>query len=49
MVPADDFKTYLQARIAGKNNAEALQAINQAPKATSTEPFDTRRGELVAR
>lgn len=48
VVPADDFKTYLQARIAGKNNAEALQAINQAPKATSTEPFDTRRGELVA-
>ncbi len=44
-VPADDFKTYLQARIAGKNNAEALQAIGQSPVATSTKPFDTRRGE----
>ncbi|MGI9124875.1 MAG: cytochrome c oxidase subunit II, partial [Mycobacterium sp.] len=47
VVPANDFKTYLQARIAGKNNAEALQAINQAPLATSTKPFDTRRGEQV--
>ena len=48
VVPANDFKTYLQARIAGKTNAEALQAINQPPFATSTHPFDTRRGELVA-
>ncbi len=47
VVPADDFKTYLQARIGGKNNAEALQAINQSPVATSTHPFDTRRGEQV--
>ncbi len=47
VVPADDFKTYLQARIAGKNNAEALRAINQSPVATSTKPFDTRRGEQV--
>ena len=46
-VPADDFKTYLQARIAGKSNSEALKAINQSPVATSTRPFDTRRGELV--
>lgn len=47
VVSPEDFKTYLQARIAGKNNAEALQAINQPPLAISTAPFDTRRGELV--
>jgi cytochrome c oxidase subunit 2 len=47
VVPADDFKTYLEARISGKNNAEALQAINQPPLAISTKPFDTRRGEQV--
>ncbi len=46
-VPANDFKTYLQARAAGKSNSEALQAINQPPLATSTKPFDTRRGERV--
>lgn len=46
-VSPEDFKTYLQARIAGKNNAEALKAINQSPVATSTKPFETRRGELV--
>ena len=27
---------------------QALQAINQSPVATSTKPFDTRRGEQVA-
>ena len=47
VVPADDFKTYLQARAAGKNNAEALQAINQPPTSITTNPFDTRRGEQV--
>ncbi len=47
VVPADDFKTYLQARADGMTNAEALKAINQAPIATSTKPFDTRRGERV--
>ena len=46
-VSPEDFKTYLQARIAGKTNAEALQAINQSPVATTTHPFDTRRGEQV--
>jgi cytochrome c oxidase subunit 2 len=46
-VPANDFKTYLQARAAGKSNAEALQAINQPPLAITTKPFDTRRGERV--
>ncbi len=47
VVPANDFKTYLQARADGMTNAEALRAINQAPQATSTKPFDTRRGERV--
>ena len=46
-VSADDFKAYLQARISGMTNAEALAAINQSPVATSTSPFDTRRGEQV--
>ncbi len=48
VVSAEDFKTYLQARISGKTNAEALQAINQSPVATTTHPFDSRRGELVS-
>jgi cytochrome c oxidase subunit 2 len=47
VVSPEDFKTYLQARIDGMDNAEALKAINQAPLATSTKPFDTRRGEQV--
>ncbi|ORW25919.1 aa3-type cytochrome oxidase subunit II [Mycobacterium palustre] len=45
VVPANDFKAYLQQRIAGKTNAEALQAIAQSPLAVTTHPFDTRRGE----
>jgi len=47
VVSANDFKAYLRQRIDGKTNAQALQAINQSPVATSTHPFDTRRGELV--
>ena len=47
VVSPEDFKTYLQARIAGKSNAQALQVINQEPLATTTYPFDSRRGELV--
>ena len=47
VVQPEEFRTYLQARIAGKTNAEALKMINQSPVATSTRPFDTRRGELV--
>ncbi|MCI4675387.1 aa3-type cytochrome oxidase subunit II [Candidatus Mycolicibacterium alkanivorans] len=47
VVSADDFKAYMNARIAGKTNAEALQAINQSPVAISTHPFDTRRGQQV--
>ena len=44
VVEPNDFKVYLQDRIAGKSNAAALQAINQSPTALTTEPFDTRRG-----
>lgn len=43
----NDFKAYLQQRIDGKTNAEALRAINQPPLAVTTHPFDTRRGELA--
>jgi cytochrome c oxidase subunit 2 len=45
VVAPNDFKAYLLQRIAGKTNAEALQAINQSPVAVTTHPFDTRRGE----
>jgi cytochrome c oxidase subunit 2 len=45
VVNPNDFKAYLQQRIAGKTNAEALQAINVPPTAVTTHPFDTRRGE----
>ena len=48
VVPANDFKAYLQQRIAGKTNAEALQAIAQSPVAVTTHPFETRRGEMTA-
>ena len=47
VVEPNDFKAYLQQRIAGKTNAEALQAIAQPPMAVTTHPFDTRRGELA--
>jgi cytochrome c oxidase subunit 2 len=47
VVAPNDFKAYLQQRIAGKTNAEALQAINQSPVAVTTHPFDARRGEQV--
>jgi cytochrome c oxidase subunit 2 len=45
VVSPNDFKAYLDQRKAGKNNAEALQAINQSPVAVTTHPFDTRRGQ----
>jgi cytochrome c oxidase subunit 2 len=45
VVQPSDFKAYLQQRINGKTNAQALQAINQSPLAVTTHPFDTRRGE----
>jgi cytochrome c oxidase subunit II len=45
VVAPNDFKAYLQQRIDGKTNAQALQAINQPPTSVTTHPFDTRRGE----
>jgi cytochrome c oxidase subunit 2 len=47
VVDPNDFKAYLQQRMAGKTNAEALQAINQPPLAITTHPFDTRRGQMA--
>ncbi len=44
VVSPNDFKFYLDQRIAGKTNSQALQAINQSPVAITTHPFDTRRG-----
>jgi cytochrome c oxidase subunit II len=41
------FKAYLQQRMDNKTNAEALKAIGEEPLATTTHPFDTRRGELA--
>lgn len=49
VVAPNDFKAYLQQRIDGKSNAEALLAINQSPTAITTRPFDTRRGEQAPR
>ena len=45
VVAPNDFKAYLEQRIDGKTNAEALAAIDQSPTAVTTHPFDTRRGE----
>lgn len=47
VVQPNDFKAYLQQRIDGKTNAEALRAIAQPPLAVTTHPFETRRGELT--
>jgi cytochrome c oxidase subunit 2 len=47
VVEPNDFKAYLQQRMAGKTNAQALIAIDQPPTAVTTHPFDTRRGERV--
>lgn len=47
VVSPNDFKAYLNQRIAGKTNAEALEAIKQEPAATTTFPFDSRRGLLA--
>ncbi|WP_448504980.1 aa3-type cytochrome oxidase subunit II [Mycolicibacterium thermoresistibile] len=47
VVEPNDFKAYMQSRIEGASNAEALLAINQEPTAITTFPFDSRRGEQV--
>src|ERR1700756_3114820 len=45
VVEPNDFKAYLDARIAGRTNAEALQLIGLPSRAVTTVPFDTRRGQ----
>lgn len=47
VVEPNDFKAYLQQRMDGATNAEALRAINQPPTAVTTFPFEARRGELA--
>lgn len=47
VVSPNDFKAYLDQRIAGKTNSQALEAIKQEPLATTTFPFDSRRGLLA--
>ncbi|WP_075235999.1 cytochrome c oxidase subunit II [Mycobacterium colombiense] len=47
VVAPNDFKAYLQQRMDGKSNAQALQAIGQPPVAVTTHPFDTKRGQLA--
>jgi cytochrome c oxidase subunit 2 len=47
VVSPNDFKFYLEARKAGKTNAEALASIGQSPVSITTRPFDGRRGELA--
>jgi len=44
VVEPNDFVTYVNQRLAGKTNAEALVAIGQEPLAVTTKPFDSRRG-----
>lgn len=48
-VSPNEFKLYLDKRRDGMTNAEALSAIGQEPLATSTRPFDSRRGLQVSR
>ncbi len=45
VVEPNEFVSYLQERLAGKTNAEALIAIGQSATAVTTAPFDTRRGD----
>ena len=44
VVTVNNFIAYMDNRIAGMTNAEALRAIGEDPLATTTEPFETRRG-----
>ncbi|TDH53159.1 cytochrome c oxidase subunit II [Mycobacterium talmoniae] len=45
VVEPNDFKAYLDKRREGKTNAQALEAIHQSPTATTTHPFESRRGQ----
>jgi len=42
-VSPGDYDKYIEARKQGDTVAEALEAIGQEPRATTTTPFDTRR------
>ncbi|MGK2880686.1 MAG: aa3-type cytochrome oxidase subunit II [Mycobacterium sp.] len=43
VVTVNNFMAYMDNRLAGMTNAEALVAIDEEPLATTTHPFDTRR------
>ncbi|MFG1797918.1 cytochrome c oxidase subunit II [Nocardia sp. NPDC049149] len=47
-VSPEKFTKYLDARKAGKTNAEALESIGESPVATSTRPFNTERTTKTA-
>nr|NIL79693.1 cytochrome c oxidase subunit 2 [Rhodococcus kroppenstedtii] len=42
-VSPEAFENYMDARRDGQTNAQALESIGQAPRATSTSPFNTDR------
>ncbi|HET6213584.1 MAG TPA: cytochrome c oxidase subunit II [Micromonosporaceae bacterium] len=42
-VTPEQYEQFLAAKRAGKSTPEALAAIGQAPQATTTEPFETKR------
>ncbi|MGW6426232.1 aa3-type cytochrome oxidase subunit II [Nocardia sp. NPDC055053] len=42
-VSPEKYAKYMQARIDGKTNGEALESIGESPIATSTYPFNTKR------
>jgi cytochrome c oxidase subunit 2 len=43
VVSPDEYERFLQAKRDGATTQEALQSIGEAPLATTTEPFDTKR------
>jgi len=48
-VSPEDYEKYIDARKNGASMADALRAINQNPKATTTVPFDTKRNDKSQR
>ncbi|MFI8978119.1 aa3-type cytochrome oxidase subunit II [Nocardia asteroides] len=47
-VSPEKYAKYMQARIEGKTNGEALESIGESPIATSTYPFNTKRDSKSA-
>ncbi len=43
VVSPENFRKYMDAREAGKTNAQALEGIGESPVATTTKPFNTDR------